>query len=471
MLDYFVWIFVGLVLGALIAVTVLLILFKKKEPESDLSISEWYELEYKVVDGVIEKEKDPLAYVNDKMSEKNVSENHYTALDVIKAELTKEQALSDDIKIEEVKEEVKEPVEEDEEVEETYVDDADDTEEIPDFVEEVAEEVSEEEKEKRKNLPTILEEERLAFITARKANAIHVPIPRLRYTFTREYVFDHIEDAKKDKVNYPLPMTVTKRKGKGLIDYLFAGKFPMGVMYDSTYKICMFILRLKTTYANKIIDRSTAVTKINFTSTNDWYEVIIDLSIKDKKEALSILDESYDYVLGKYFGKDKNGKLIYHEEKALKDFEEIKKAAEEYNFAPRYVLAVNDYTEALNKFNELMPIRFELRRVRILSRALKKAKANEEVVKNKKIRMPARLKIDEKAYALIYEIPGDTLTLVLKLPDDFVTKHLYLHPTIQRARFPKGRYYYKVKVDGGFVNSESVYKMIDKAKEFVKSLV
>jgi len=320
--------------------------------------------------------------------------------------------------------------------------------------------------------------ETLEYIQSGKKNEV----PALRFTLSREDVFDYMEDKEGILINEGksvFPSVIVRTK-KHYCDSLHCGKWCFGLMWERK-GVIKFTLRLDENVVKDIKSKHPVMNLALFPAGENWYDLVIDQSFNNKQEVYDILDMAFNFVFEKYY-KEVNGVYKTDEKAARYDLMVISNGLEEAVKLedPAYDEAIIEYEKALLKYRQKKVIPFIMTRTRMLRYVQRTfTLEGEEVVSRSKQCLPASLKSKGKVYALVYEkmylnnFPDNKtnsyVSMTVRISDVYAKWLALRHPEVCRAAFPKNRNWYVVPVDGSFSNARMVYRVLKNAKKFVES--
>ncbi|MCL2061667.1 MAG: hypothetical protein FWH03_03480 [Firmicutes bacterium] len=316
-----------------------------------------------------------------------------------------------------------------------------------------------------------------AFILEKKANG-SAAVPALRFTLSREDVFDYIDDMWEAlcaaEENPVLPGVVLRAK-KHYCDALHCGEWCFALMYERG-NVLKFIVRLDDATAAEVAARHTAFKRAQFPKGENFYSLIVDQSFTSKEEVYKILDAAFAYVLNLYYRQELS-RYVTDIEAARLDAHKIQQqAAQNADTADEmYAAAIAEYNEALKIFMQRNKPAFFMTRKRMLH-YVRKSLPDTAITEREKRYMPASLKINQKTYALVYEKIDHSSTdnlqtyvsLIVRISDAYAKWLCHRHPRVRRARFPNNRNWYVVPVDGSFYSAQMAYRVLKHAKQFVQ---
>jgi len=414
----------------------------KAEPAAvpAISYNEWLQIETDNVNSLIDEEADPLKYIDNrlKIAKKENQPEHCDALisiqnllrakeDASKEDITKDRSAEGDAAV--------------------YA----------------------------PNSERKAEEERSAFITAKHEGSKHIPVPMLRFTMSRNDIIDYLQNAFAVRPEvFPNGIFVQLRGKRTEPDFVKIGDLTFGLIYGTILNL-KISLRLGEMEAEQI-KRQCAVIVRNAILGADWYDIAVDSSFIFKEEVFKLFNTSYDYTLKNYFGskRDENGARV------LLNFAGAKAADEKLEQTlqsglkqadPIWDNASEEYYQALATFNAAYPLNFKATRAHILHyyRTNNENGAVSINENEQRLYLPAALKYNGRTFALLYR-KLDRFSMVVRMEDAYAKTFELTHPTVRRAQFPKGKYWYLCDVNGAFPDLPQVYRVLENAKAFIQEL-
>lgn len=299
-----------------------------------------------------------------------------------------------------------------------------------------------------------------------------VPIAAGLFTLSRHDVFDHIDDMQEYTTRFSIEPQIKEKSEDTLPDYLMCGDRTFALMYDKNDIVLSFILRLSPESAKRNLSYHP-ISIAPYPTGDDWYAVIVGRSFANKKEVYRLLEESYDYTVSLFYSKEAESEddLAARLEQALLEQAQIEREAgeKEKELEQKLADAEKEYRQALEQYKTTAYTGFSITRKEIGEdmRALKIA--NLDVVERyKSPQLPASLKYNDETYAMLYA-SDDGVIMVTQLSDEYAEELGKRHPEIRHAKFPKGPHWYVVPIDGAFTDKESVYRVLEYARNFVEA--
>ena len=280
------------------------------------------------------------------------------------------------------------------------------------------------------------------------------------FSLTRYDVMDHVEAMKNSPTRFVMAPHVNERETDNLPDYLQCGERCFGVVFERNDGVHNIAVRLYSDTAEEL-GKSHTIEHATYLSGEDWYNLTIDTSFKNKREVYMILNASYDYIFKQYglLDEEEARAELKQMEKALSTTAamEVEKAAE---------TAEMKYLQALEKFKADYYSDFKITRKEIIEDTKEIGNPDITIIERPAPQVPVSLKYKGKTYALLYGTDMGVI-MVVKLYDEYADSLAVRHPQIRRGKFPAGANWYYVPVDGAFKDKKAVYDVLNTAYEFV----
>ncbi|MCL2370275.1 MAG: hypothetical protein FWC80_03505 [Firmicutes bacterium] len=282
------------------------------------------------------------------------------------------------------------------------------------------------------------------------------------FSLSRYDLMDHIEAMRENTAKFVMTPSMKERSDESLPDYLLCGERCFAIAFERNDCVHNIAIRLYSDTANGLSERHN-IDRASYLANEDWYNLTIDNTFKNKREVYAILNASYDYVCTKYG--------LLGEEEAKEEFTHIAKevtsggAVEEIEKAT--AAAEESYLKALEKFKAENYSDYTMTRREIVEDT--KAIASKDITiveKPLEPQMPVSLKHKTKTYAILYGTDKGVM-MVAKLYDAYADRLAVRHPQIRRAKFPAGANWYYIPVDGAFDSKKSVYAVLNASYDFV----
>jgi len=276
-------------------------------------------------------------------------------------------------------------------------------------------------------------------------------------------VCDHINEMKINPERFPKLPNIKERANDILPYYLCCGERTFGLMFERKELVFMFLLRLSEDAAKYYKVYHTLESS---DLGENWYSLVIDQTFESKKDVYQVLNESYHFVLKK-FGREKDNQAAKDEQACIeKDaLEHVMLAEKRAADAERkYRLVLEGFKTKHYKQN-LVVTRKEIAADII-------ALGNPDLTVSERPQqpqLPMSLKYKGKTYAMLFGTDAGVL-MIVRIDDVYADILSIKHPEICRSKFPKGRNWYFIPVDGAFKNKEEVYRVLEHAREFVISI-
>jgi len=188
-----------------------------------------------------------------------------------------------------------------------------------------------------------------------------------------------------------------------------------------------------------------------------------------------VLEESYDYTVGLFYGAGETvcdrEELIAAAEAARVERDEIASnaAEKERELEERLVAAESDYRSMLEQFKLQNYRSFRITRREIGDDIRAMEMPGVEVCERyKSPQLPMSLKLNGKTYAMLHAMDEGVL-LTAQLSEEYADELSARHPELCRSKFPKGKYWFTLPIDGAFDGKESVYKVLEYSRAFVEA--
>jgi len=281
------------------------------------------------------------------------------------------------------------------------------------------------------------------------------------FSLSRLDVMDHVEIMQGNQERFAVPPAVRERESENLPDYLLCTERCFTIVFERNDVVHNLAVRLSAEAAELLAERHL-LERASYLSENDWYNLAIDCSFRNKREVYAIINVAYDYVLTQY------GTTNAEEAKAeLKHIEEdfvSGSAAEELDKAS--CAAELNYLRALEKFKSDYYSDFTITRKEIVDDTRAIGNPDIVILEKEQPQMPVSLKYKGKTYAILYGTDKGVM-MVVKLTDSYADKLAAKHPQIRRAKFPAGANWYYVPVDGAFDSKDAVYSVLNVSYGFI----
>jgi hypothetical protein len=285
------------------------------------------------------------------------------------------------------------------------------------------------------------------------------------FTLSRGDVLDHIEEMRGNPARFPVAPAAREKKDARTPDFLLCGGRVFGLMYERNDLVFNFALRMSGETAARL-NEYHPLKRASFPAGEGWYALTVDMSYESKKEVYRILDECYDYAL-KVFYRSENGAYKTDGDAAAAEIAALAAGADGKSDEEAAAAAEREYRAALERYKAENFSEFKLTRKEIVGHMRQTGGPDTEIVERPKSpQLPTSLNCGGKNYAMLYGA-GGSVRMIVRVSDGYADNLAVNHPEVCRAKFPKGRNWYLIPVDGAFRGKEDVYKVLDDARTFV----
>jgi len=280
------------------------------------------------------------------------------------------------------------------------------------------------------------------------------------FSLSRCDVMDHVEAMQNNPDRFIKKPDIQERDADDKPDYLLCTERCFAIVFERNDVVHNLAVRLSKETAELLAERHQ-LERASYLSDDDWFNLTIDCSFRNKREVYAIINAAYDYVFTKYgmLNEDAAKAELRHIEQefsgsAAAELDKVASAAE------------LNYLMALEKFKADYYSDFKITRKEIVEDTRAIDNPDIAILEHAEPQMPVSLKRKGKTYAILYGTDRGVM-MVIKLMDSYADKLAAKHPQIRRAKFPAGANWYYVPVDGAFENKESVYTVLNAAYGFV----
>ena len=317
-------------------------------------------------------------------------------------------------------------------------------------------------------------------------NKIDRETPEFKFKLSRQDVLDFVEsinfenlsskatgDKKpKNEYKYPISTEILERKNEKGYDILRCGVWTFAVLKEKK-EVLKFIARMSEQMAESMREAGHDVNQSNIINNGQWYDVIIDTSYDSKREVYSYIEDWYYYAIQEYYKYNVNDDIYETDSnKAIDDDNYIyeclngKKTIKD----ELYDAKIKEYAAAVKAFKSKVKLEFSMSKQKITdhvkSTQSKECKIIEREFTKTGLILPNSYNWKDRTYMMVYEKKG-VVKCVCRIADEYAENLATTHVEVCRSKFPKGRNWYDVVIDGTFSAEDEVWEIIDASREFV----
>jgi len=255
-------------------------------------------------------------------------------------------------------------------------------------------------------------------------------------------------------LNYNIETQVQLRQYDESPDNISAGDRIYCFLYE-THGIIKLMVKNNSLFIDIIKAEHPHIEQVG--KVSDWYEVLLDGTFTDNQQVKDILINAYEFVIGSHFslingtyimkgGYDTDDEIESIAVKAFKEPDEF----------------VEEILEKKHKLSELTLLTREM----IADYVEKNVKSDctAYVIRRKgfalySLKAQHPEKHQSRSYGLLYE-RENVVKMWLRLDPEFYRAKAKMHPTLTRARFPKGKDWYTIILDETFDEDVKISELI-----------
>lgn len=273
---------------------------------------------------------------------------------------------------------------------------------------------------------------------------------------TRQEIIDFCKT-----LNYNLETEVELRQYNDSPDNISAGNKIYCFLYE-TQGVIKLMVKNNSFYIDVLKVKHPNIEQVG--KVSDWYEILLDDTFTDNEEVKDILVNSYEFVVAAHYSLV-NGTYIMKGELKHSDPEVEKIVIQSAKEPDEKVEAI---LEKKQKLSELTLTTRE----NISDYAEKNIKGScaAFVIRRKGFALYSLKALNPKdsksrAYGLLYE-RENVVKMWLRLDPEFARSKMKIHPTLGRAKFPKGRDWYAMVLDETFDEDIKISELIWEAYNY-----
>lgn len=317
-------------------------------------------------------------------------------------------------------------------------------------------------------------------------NRIALDAPAYKFKISRQDILDFVESMnyelisdgqinskkKKNEYKFPVMTDIRERTNDKGFDSLKCGKWTFALLKEKK-DVLKLTARMNEEMANHMRASGHEAVRSLFPKGEYWYDVVIDTSFDSKREVYSYLEEWYFFVLGLYYTYN-TAKDDYEtdEAAAIKDENDIASdiKANEKTKDELFDEKIKVFTAAVKAFKDSIKLEFSMSKQKITDHIKETQPESCTIVEREKTKtgliLPNSFNWNNRTYLMVYEKKG-VVKMVCRCSDAYADNLSLTHVEVCRSRFPKGKNWYDVVIDGTFSTEQEVWDIIEACREFV----
>lgn len=262
-------------------------------------------------------------------------------------------------------------------------------------------------------------------------------------------------------LNYNLETQVELRQYDDSPDNISAGNRIYCFLYEQ-HGIIKLTVKNSSFYINNLKTEHPHVEQV--AKVSDWFEILLDDTFTDNQQVKDILINSYEHVVGTSYSLI-NGVYVDKGEFANTDDEVEQVVVQSVKEPDEHVEAILTKKEKLSKLTlttrEAISdyVEENVKGDNIPYVVRRKGFALYSLRAQNAVKKAQQEKLEMRSYGLLYE-REKVVKMLLRFDPEYARVKMKVHPTLVRAKFPKGKDWYSIILDETFDEDVKISELI-----------